>query len=561
MMSTGFSRTIARWRNPFRRLLAAGPLASAEAGGQDGADAGVGAAVAGRAEDVAIAPDDPLLAYFLQNASATELDRIHLESPALHALRAAGVQLVIPLVSQGDLIGLIHLGPRRSEQEYTSDDRRMLNNLAVQAAPAVRVAQLVRQQQDEARARERVEQELRVARLIQETLLPKTLPEVDQYSIAAYWQPARAVGGDFYDFIAYPDGRLALVIGDVTDKGVPAAMVMASTRTLLRAAAERLVDPGAVLARANDLLCPDMPPKMFVTCLFAVLDPNSGLLRYANAGHDLPYRRHATGVDELRATGMPLGLLPGMRYEEKEITLLPGETVVFYSDGIVEAHSPSYEMFSFGRLRNLIGGHDCGDDLVPYLLEQLTQFTGENWEQEDDVTIVTLQRWSPQATTPGALPPAVAASTEDGPPMRHWKELAEFSVPSIPGNERQAMLRVAEILADENLPPLHLERLKTAVAEATMNAMEHGNGYLPDLAVRLQVAESPSAVRVRITDHGGGRAIPQTTAPDIDAKLAGLQSPRGWGLFLIRNMVDELTTSSDDVHHTIELVVNRHKEN
>jgi anti-sigma regulatory factor (Ser/Thr protein kinase) len=402
-----------------------------------------------------------------------------------------------------------------------------------------------------------VEQELRVARLIQETLLPKTLPQIDQYSIAAFWQPARAVGGDFYDFVYYPDGRLALVIGDVTDKGVPAAMVMASTRTLLRAAAERLQDPGAVLERANDLLCPDMPPKMFCTCLFAVLDPQTGVLRYANAGHDLPYRRSATGVDEMRATGMPLGLLPGMRYDEKEITLLPGETVVFYSDGIVEAHSPSYDMFGFNRLRDLVAQHDCGEDFVPFLLEQLTQFTGENWEQEDDVTIVTLQRWSQE----DALPGAVAASTEEGTTMRHWKELADFSVPSAPGNERLAMQRVAEILASENLPASRLERLKTAVAEATMNAMEHGNRYQPDLNVLIQVAESRSAVRVRITDHGGDRAIPETTAPDIDAKLAGLQSPRGWGLFLIRNMVDELHTSSDDLHHTVELVMNRHREN
>ena len=145
--------------------------------------------------------------------------------------------------------------------------------------------------------------------------------------------------------------------------------------------------------------------------------------------------------------------------------------------------------------------------------------------------------------------------------MRHWKELADFSVPSAPGNERLAMQRVAEILANENLPASRLERLKTAVAEATMNAMEHGNRYQPDLNVLIQVAESRSAVRVRITDRGGDRTIPETTTPDIDAKLAGLQSPRGWGLFLIRNMVDELHTSSDDLHHTVELVMNRHREN
>jgi serine phosphatase RsbU (regulator of sigma subunit) len=229
----------------------------------------------------------------------------------VRALRAAGVRLALPLVSQGELVGLINLGQRLSEQDYSSDDRRLLGNLATQAAPAVRVAQLVRQQQLEALERQRIEQELRVARLIQQTfLLPKEVPHVAGWEVSAYYQPARAVGGDFYDFIYYPDGRIGFVIGDVTDKGVPAALVMATTRSLLRSAAERLVAPGAVLERTNELLVEDIPPKMFVTCLYALLEPATGHLVYANAGHDVPYLRTAEGVVELRARGMPLGLLP-----------------------------------------------------------------------------------------------------------------------------------------------------------------------------------------------------------------------------------------------------------
>jgi anti-sigma regulatory factor (Ser/Thr protein kinase) len=305
------------------------------------------------------------------------------------------------------------------------------------------------------------------------------------------------------------------------------------------------------------MLCPDMPPKMFVTCLFAVLDPTTGLLRYANAGHDLPYRRTAGGADEMRATGMPLGLLPNMRYEEKEVDLLPGETVVFYSDGIVEAHSPSYDMFGFNRLRSLIGQHDCDDGLIAFLLDQLTQFTGEDWEQEDDVTIVTLQR-SPSNQTLAA--DFLQGATPMNQPTSEWNVLAELMVPSAPGNERQAMREVADIIAGLELPSTRIERLKTAVAEATMNAMEHGNRYNAELAVHIQVASSPAAVRVRITDHGGQRPIPETPAPDIDAKLAGQQSPRGWGLFLIRSMVDEMHTTADEAHHTVELIMNRHKE-
>ncbi len=345
------------------------------------------------APEIEIPPNDPVLAYFASVSGVVEIERVELDSPALRAMKAAGVRLVVPLVSQGELIGLLNLGPRMSEQEYSADDRKLLGDLATQTAPAVRVAQLVRQQQLETQERERIEQELRVARLIQQTLLPKSVPEPAGYQLGAYYRPAREVGGDFYDFLELADGRLGLVVGDVTDKGVPAALVMATTRSILRAAAQRFDSPGVVLEKVNDLLYPDIPPNMFVTCLYAILDPQSGRLQYANAGHDLPYLRHESGASELRAIGMPLGLMPGMGYEEKEATLDDGDTVLFYSDGLVEAHAPDYEMFGFPRLQGFVGAHrGSGPDLMDFLLEELNRFVGDDWEQEDDITLVTLQR-------------------------------------------------------------------------------------------------------------------------------------------------------------------------
>jgi serine phosphatase RsbU (regulator of sigma subunit) len=324
-----------------------------------------------------------------------EVEKLDFDSPALRTMKEANIRLVVPLVSQGELIGLLNLGPRLSQQEYSADDRKLLSDLSIQTAPAVRVAQLVRQQQQEAQERERIEQELRIARLIQQTLLPKTLPELEGYEVAAYYQPAREVGGDFYDFLELDDGRLGLVVGDVTDKGVPAALVMATTRTMLRAAAQRLFSPGEVLRRANEALVTDIPPNMFITCLYAILEPESGHLVYANAGHDLPYRRSSSneGAEELKARGMPLGLMPGMDYEEKEIVVGEGESVLFYSDGLVEAHDPQREMFGFPRLQGLVGTHRSGgSSLIGFLLTELTRFTGDGWEQEDDITLVTLER-------------------------------------------------------------------------------------------------------------------------------------------------------------------------
>lgn len=501
--------------------------------------------------DLNIEPNDALLAYFLNAPGVVEIDRLDLDSPALRTLKEAGVKVAVPLVSQGELIGLLNMGARLSEQEYTTDDRRLLNTLATQAAPALRVAQLARQQQIEARQRERMEQELRVARVIQETLLPKSLPDLRGWQLDALWQPARAVSGDFYDYIDFPDGKLGLVVGDVTDKGVPAALVMATTRSIFRAALERVRSPGEILSKVNDLLCPDIPQNMFVTCLYILIDPTTGHLRFANAGHNLPVLLSGEGVRELRATGMPLGLLPGMTYEEKEAQLQPGEGVVLYSDGLVEAHNLQGEMFGFPHLRQLLARKNSQymrlkEPIAQFLIEELARYTGPDWEQEDDVTIVTLEYLASGAATP---------STAQREPGELWTLLDEFSLASEPGNELQAMEEVALIAQATPLPKERVERLKTAVAETTMNAMEHGNRYRDDLSVDIQVWISQKALKVLITDHGGSQFIPEPETPDLEAKLAGLQSPRGWGLFLIKNMVDEMNIYTDEIHHTIELIL------
>ena len=182
------------------------------------------------------------------------------------------------------------------------------------------------------------------------------------------------------------------VVGDVTDKGVPAALVMASTHALLRGAAPRLISPGEVLAHVNDLLCQDIPAHMFVTCLALVLNPATGLLEFANAGHDVPYVRTQGGVAELRARGMPLGLMLGMEYEEKTFQMRPGDSVLLHSDGLAEAHSADREMFGFPRVSALVGRSAPGEALIDACLAELAAFTGPGHEQEDDITLVTLER-------------------------------------------------------------------------------------------------------------------------------------------------------------------------
>jgi predicted SnoaL-like aldol condensation-catalyzing enzyme len=251
---------------------------------------------------------------------------------------------------------------------------------------------------EEAREQERIEQELQVARRIQQASLPKEVPELEGWEITPFYQPAREVGGDFYDFFELEDGRLGVVVGDATGKGVPAALVETATSSMLRAVAQALgtSSPGEVLAQVNVTLLARIPPNMFVTCFYAIVEPKSGRLRYANAGHDLPYlrrRRRGEDAEELRARGMPLGLMPAMSYEEKETSLSEGESVLFYSDGLVEAHDPKGEMFGFPRLRRLVAEHAAEEgSLVDFLMDELRSFTGDGWEQEDDIALVTLRR-------------------------------------------------------------------------------------------------------------------------------------------------------------------------
>ena len=500
---------------------------------------------------IEIAPTDPLFAFLQAANGVVDAERLELDSPALTELRAAHIQAIVPLVAQGELIGALYLGPRLSDQEYSADDRKLLTTLAAQAAPAIRVAQLVREQAVEIQARERLEQEMRVATLIQQQFLPRELPQLPDWQVAAYYGPARAVGGDFYDFIALPDGRIGIVVGDVTDKGVPAALIMARTQSILRGEAPRLLSPAKVLQRANEILLPEMPARMFVTCLYMVLEPETGRVEFANAGHNLPYVRTADGVIELRATGMPLGLLASMDYPEHEAILAPGASVLLYSDGLVEAHGPAGDMFGFPKLRELMATERPGSELLDHLLDELHRFVGKGWDQEDDITLVALQRTGGHVPSDKGSWADVLSTPAPGAETPSERVLLQVTLPGEQGNERQAMDLVAEAVASVGLEPARLERLKTAVSEATMNAIEYGSRSDPSIPVEIEAIQTEIDLIVRISDRGLSGPLGGSEEPDIEKKLAGEQKPRGWGLFLIKHMVD---TMEVETHGTGQIV-------
>jgi serine phosphatase RsbU (regulator of sigma subunit) len=356
--------------------------------------------------DLRYSVDDPVLALILA-------DRERVICPKgcdQHELVALGKALdmaeyvafplgVEPQPSTGLLIAgnTANSAAYRTQIQADSESVVGLANLVSQVATAIRMRREIQAREErlkqQAHARERIEQELHVARRIQQASLPEAVPALEGWKIYPSYRPAREVGGDFYDFLELEDGRLGLVVGDATGKGVPAALVMSTTCGMLRAVTQASdYSPGEVLQRVNEALATRIPANMFVTCFYGVLDPGTGSFSYANAGHDLPYVRRGGYAEELMARGMPLGLMPGMGYEEKEIILGEGDRALFYSDGLVEAHNPEGAMFGFPRLQSLVAEHAQGEPLVDFLMEELYSFTGKRWEQEDDITLVTLHR-------------------------------------------------------------------------------------------------------------------------------------------------------------------------
>jgi serine phosphatase RsbU (regulator of sigma subunit)/ketosteroid isomerase-like protein len=330
-----------------------------------------------------------------QFSAAVSNPSIHFEDQVAAADKVVTRSVVHATHDRGELMGVAPTG-RELAFMPVFIQRISEGKIAEEWAASMGLSELLRSQrlEQEISERERVEQELKVARRIQQASLPKEVPTLEGWEIFPHYQPAREVGGDFYDFHLLSEGRVGLVVGDATGKGVPAALVMSTTCGMLQAVSQTLdsSSPGDVLEQVNETLLARIPPNMFVTCFYAILDPNSAILSYANAGHDLPYLRRSGEAEELRARGMPLGLMPGMSYEEKEAVLETGDSALLYTDGLVEAHDPHRKMFGFPRLQALVAGHGEERALGDVLLEELYSFVGQGWEQEDDITLLTLRR-------------------------------------------------------------------------------------------------------------------------------------------------------------------------
>jgi serine phosphatase RsbU (regulator of sigma subunit)/putative methionine-R-sulfoxide reductase with GAF domain len=307
----------------------------------------------------------------------------------LARLLPASAIMCFPLRARGGLVGLLVVDePRRSTNPRLIS---VLTGIAHQTATVLETANL----QASAVERERLEQELEVARSIQASFIPDAPPQLPGWQVAAAWEAARQVSGDFYDFIPLPNGNWGLVIADVADKGMPAALFMAVCRTLLRAAAISRVSPAATLMRVNQLLFNDARTDLFVTVFYAVWDPLTGRVAYSSGGHNaaLFVRAQDSRVSELTCRGIALGVISDITLEEHEVILQPGDMLVAYTDGVTEATRTGYEQFGLERFKAVLEASGTRDaaDALQQVLQTVSEFVG-GAPQSDDLTLWMLKR-------------------------------------------------------------------------------------------------------------------------------------------------------------------------
>ena len=384
--------------------------------------------------------------------------------------------------------------------------------------------------------RERLLQEMRMARDTQMRLLPQQDPQVAGLNVSGVCIPAREVGGDYYDFMELPDGQLAIILGDVTGKGMQAALLMLMVKSCLYNQIERDPSTIAVMSALNRLLMALSQKHQMMTCFYCVYDPAQSTVVYSNAGHNYPYhyRQRNGQVAFLEDSELPLGAIPSVDYQERKITIEEGDRVYIYSDGIVEAQDSAGTLYGFPRFEEALGRAARAQprEAVALLVQEAKGFQGGAL-QSDDMTLVVLQ-----ATSGVARVVSTRQTRWSGNPI-------ELRLPSQLGAERAAMAAAAAVAQSMGFRLQRIDDVRTVVAEACINAAEHGNQLRPDALIHVLIEATDSQLLVVVSDSGSGFK-PDVAEPDIAAAMRGESKGRGWGIYLMERLADNVEYGEAD---------------
>jgi len=310
------------------------------------------------------------------------------QSVRLHGLRSI---LCVPLNIKDSTTGVIYVDNRLQAGIFADGDRDLLEAIAANAAIAIENARLYLV----AIEKGRMERELQVARQVQVSLLPQEMPKIAGWDFAATWKPAREVAGDFYDFFPVGEDHFGVVIADVADKGMPAALFMASSRNIVRASLNRAVDPLTGIKQANQLVCAESTRGMFVTLFYLLIDRRSNQVTYVNAGHNPPahFHRDKGQISYLTRTGMALGVDEETPYEQMNFVLEKGDFIFFYTDGVIDALNEQSRAYGMERLEKVIAAMHLSParELIAALEKSVGSFIGSS-APYDDLTIVMAKK-------------------------------------------------------------------------------------------------------------------------------------------------------------------------
>jgi serine phosphatase RsbU (regulator of sigma subunit)/anti-sigma regulatory factor (Ser/Thr protein kinase) len=407
------------------------------------------------------------------------------------------------------------------ERVLDLDETDFLESLAVQASVAIENARF----HERALQWQRVESDLAAARQVQLSLIPQEMPEIPNYALSARSVTCYEVGGDYLDIVSMPSGETVIVVADVAGKGLASALMGTSFRSALRAMVQAGLSLLEIATKINLLHYGegDEARRRYVTGILFRLDPITHTLEAVNAGHTSAFLVAADGaLTMIKASGTPFGLLPFSSYVPETFSLSPGMRLLVYTDGMTEVFCGDDE---FGESRLLETFLECGqltpDDVLDRIWQTLGEFS-DGQEQSDDMTALVLFRNASRRQLS----------------MDQPRRYLEIQIPSSLGSEKIAMNTAAEVARSMGFAEDRIEDLKTAIAEACINAMEHGNKLDETLPVGVILSTGDDSLEVRVVDTGTGPPE-HTAAPDIDKKMHEEETPRGMGMFLIESLMDE----------------------